>query len=90
MGLAMIPRGVFLLVMLVVTVATSCALAPRPATDVTASVTLAPSEQMVSPGPWETPDPDHEGISNAVIIASVVALVLLFIAFDQGWLFPHF
>jgi len=88
--LAMIPRGVFLLVMLVVTVATSCTLAPRPSTDMMAAVTLAPSEPMVSPGPWDTPDPDHEGISNAVIIASVVALVVLFIAFDQGWLTPHF
>jgi hypothetical protein len=90
MAVAMILRRVFFTIWLVVTVATSCSLAPRQITDVTGNMTSAPHEHMVSPGPWETPDPDHEGISNIVIVASVVALVLLFIAFDRGWLTPHF
>ena len=86
----MIARRALFSLLLVVTVATSCSLAPRPATDVTEYTWSVPRDHMVGPEPWETQDPDHEGISDIVIIASVVALALFLVAWDQGWITPHF
>jgi len=71
-----------LAVSIVIVLMTSCAYAP-------ATSRFEPCDYH-SLEPWESPDPDHEGISDAVIIVSVVALAMLMIAFDQGWLTPHF
>ncbi len=63
---------------------------------VMASCTYLPGTSRAEPRdyrsmePWESPNPDQKGISDAVIILSVVALVLMFIAWDQGWITPHF
>lgn len=90
MDVAMILRRALFSLLFVATVVTSCSLAPRPATDVTGNAWSVPHEQIANPEPWETQDPDHEGISDAVIILSVVALVLFLVAWGQGWITPHF